>query len=63
MLILARKAGESIRIGDEVKLTVLRVRKNEVRLGLEAPREVLIRSPERDTTPASDESKKGSDDS
>ena len=47
MLILARKAGESIRIGTDVKVTVIRVRRNEIRLGFEAPREVEIRTPER----------------
>lgn len=48
MLILARKAGESIRIGDDVKLTVIRVRRNEIRLGFEAPRDVEIRTTERE---------------
>ncbi len=46
MLILARKAGESIRIGDAVKVTVIRVRRNEIRLGFEAPDDVTIRTPE-----------------
>lgn len=48
MLILARKAGESIRIGDDVKVTVIRVRRNEIRLGFEAPSDVKIRTPEQD---------------
>jgi carbon storage regulator len=48
MLILARKAGESIRIGDDVKVTVIRVRRNEIRLGFEAPDDVKIRAPEQD---------------
>jgi len=48
MLILARKAGESIRIGDDVKVTVIRVRRNEIRLGFEAPDGVQIRTPEQD---------------
>lgn len=48
MLILARKAGESIRIGDDVKVTVIRVRRNEIRLGFEAPDDVQIRTPEQD---------------
>jgi len=48
MLILARKAGESIRIGDDVKVTVIRVRRNEIRLGFEAPDDVEIRAPERE---------------
>ncbi|MEJ2604254.1 MAG: carbon storage regulator [Gammaproteobacteria bacterium] len=44
MLILARKAGESIRIGDDVKVTIVRVGRNEIRLGFEAPREIEIRT-------------------
>jgi carbon storage regulator CsrA len=52
MLILARKAGESIRIGDEVKVTVIRVRRNEIRLGFEAPDDVQIRTPEQDAAEA-----------
>jgi carbon storage regulator len=48
MLILARKAGESIRIGDDVKVTVIRVRRNEIRLGFDAPEDVKIRTPEQD---------------
>lgn len=48
MLILARKAGESIRIGDDVKVTVIRVRRNEIRLGFEAPSDVKIRTPDKD---------------
>lgn len=42
MLVLTRKSGESIVIGDEVVITVLEVRGGQVRLGVEAPREVTI---------------------
>jgi carbon storage regulator len=53
MLILARKAGESIRIGDDVKVTIVRVGRNEIRLGFEAPREIDIRTAEKgDDDPA-----------
>jgi carbon storage regulator len=42
MLVLTRKVGERIRIGDEVTLQVLEVRGGQVRLGLAAPADVRI---------------------
>lgn len=42
MLVLTRKLGENIRIGDSVKITVLEVRSGQVKLGIEAPPEVKI---------------------
>ena len=39
MLVLTRKLGENIRIGDSVKITVLEVRSGQVKLGIEAPPE------------------------
>ncbi len=42
MLVLTRKVGERIRIGDDVTLQVLEVRGGQVRLGLAAPAEVRI---------------------
>ena len=42
MLILTRKLGEVVRIGDEVTVRVLEVRGNQVRLGIDAPAEVRI---------------------
>lgn len=42
MLVLTRKVGERIRIGDEVTLQVLEVRGGQVRLGLAAPPDVRI---------------------
>ncbi len=42
MLVLTRKIGESIRIGDEVTVQVLEVRGGQVRLGLAAPASVRI---------------------
>ncbi|HEV7730605.1 MAG TPA: carbon storage regulator CsrA [Candidatus Binatia bacterium] len=42
MLILTRKLGEVIRIGDQVAVRVLEIRGNQVRLGVEAPTEVRI---------------------
>ncbi|HWG47619.1 MAG TPA: carbon storage regulator [Gemmataceae bacterium] len=42
MLVLTRKQGEQITIGDGIRLTVLAIEGNRVRLGLVAPREVSI---------------------
>lgn len=42
MLVLTRRAGESIHIGDEVVVTVLEVRGDVVRVGIRAPREVQV---------------------
>ena len=42
MLILTRKVGESITIGDDVKITVLGVQGQQVRLGIVAPQKVAV---------------------
>ena len=42
MLILTRKPGESIVIGDNVTITILGVRGNQVRLGTDAPIEISV---------------------
>lgn len=42
MLVLSRKKGESIVIGDNIVLTVVEVRGDKVRLGVEAPLEVPV---------------------
>ena len=42
MLVLTRKLGEVIRVGDAVSVHVLEVRGNQVRLGVEAPADVRI---------------------
>ncbi len=42
MLILTRRIGERLRIGDEVSVTVLDVNGNQVRLGIDAPKEVPV---------------------
>ncbi|MEE1286418.1 MAG: carbon storage regulator CsrA [Ruminobacter sp.] len=46
MLILTRRLGESLSIGDDVKLTVLSIKANQVRIGIEAPKEVSIQRTE-----------------
>lgn len=42
MLILSRKKDESIRIGDEIKVTVLELRGGQVRLGITAPVSIAV---------------------
>lgn len=42
MLILDRKVGESIRIGDDIKLVILDNEQGKVRVGIDAPREVSV---------------------
>jgi carbon storage regulator len=42
MLILTRRVGETLVIGDEVTVTVLGVRGNQVRLGVNAPKHVAV---------------------
>ena len=42
MLILTRRVGETLMIGDDVTVTVLGVKSNQVRIGVNAPREVAV---------------------
>ncbi len=42
MLILSRKMGESIHVGDSVTVTVLGVSRGQVKIGIEAPRELTV---------------------
>ena len=42
MLILTRKVGECVLIGDDISITVLSVRGNQVKLGVQAPKEVSV---------------------
>ena len=46
MLVLTRKPGQTIHIGNSVEVTVLAVRGERVQIGLNAPREVVIRRQE-----------------
>ena len=56
MLVLTRKLGEKIRIGDSITVTVVEVDRGKVRIGIEAPKDVRVMrdellNPDRDETP------------
>ena len=42
MLVLTRRVNETLMVGDEVTVTVLGVKGNQVRIGINAPREVAV---------------------
>lgn len=42
MLVLTRKPGQSVYIGDEVKVTLMEIRGNQIRVGIDAPSSVRI---------------------
>lgn len=42
MLILTRRVGETLMVGDEVTVTVLGVKGNQVRIGVNAPKDVAV---------------------
>jgi carbon storage regulator len=42
MLVLTRRSGESVMIGDDVVITVLEVRGDVIRLGIRAPRDIQV---------------------
>ena len=42
MLVLSRKVGEAIIIGQDIRVTVVEIRGKQVRLGIEAPAELLV---------------------
>jgi len=61
MLALSRKVGETILIGDQIKITVTRVERDTVRLSIDAPREIpilreelLTREPRPEPKPSKD---------
>jgi carbon storage regulator len=59
MLILTRRTGETLRIGDEVEVTIMAVNGSQVRIGIKAPRDIAVdreeiaerKQRERDPTP------------
>lgn len=52
MLVLSRKPGERIMIGDDVTVTIVRIGPNNVRIGIEAPRTMNIVREELQEPPA-----------
>jgi len=46
MLILSRRVGESVLIGEDISITVLRVKGNQVRLGVNAPKSIAVQREE-----------------
>ena len=42
MLILSRRNGESLKIGDDVTVTVLGIKGNQVRIAIDAPQEIAV---------------------
>lgn len=54
MLVLSRKVTERIRLGDNIVVTVVRVSGDRVRLGIEAPADVLVLRDELEARPKPD---------
>ncbi len=42
MLILTRRLGEGVKIGDNIKITVAKISKGQIKIGIEAPKDVVI---------------------
>ena len=42
MLTLTRRAGESLRIGDSIEVVVIEIKKSQVRIGIKAPKDVVV---------------------
>jgi len=42
MLVMQQKLGEVIKIGDDIKIIVMRIERHKVRLGIDAPKNLLI---------------------
>ena len=61
MLILTRRVGESLRIGDDVSVTVLGIKGSQVRLGVNAPKSVSVHREEVYDRINDENSKKGSE--
>ncbi len=51
MLVLSRRESERIRLGDSIVVTVVRVAGDRVRLGIEAPSDILVLRDELDARP------------
>ncbi len=46
MLVLSRKLGQSFRVGREVKITIVKIDRNSVRIGIDAPESVQVQRAE-----------------
>ncbi len=42
MLILTRKLGETVIVGDNIKITIVKINKQQVKLGVDAPKNVIV---------------------
>ncbi len=42
MLVLTRKLGETLLIGDNIKITVEKISKGQIKIGIDAPKEVVV---------------------
>ena len=54
MLILTRRVGEALKLGEDITVTVLDVRGNQVRIGIDAPKSVAIQREEIYNTAVTD---------
>ena len=59
MLVLSRKESEKIMLGDSIVLTIVRVSGDRVRVGIEAPSDMLILRKELDPNESKSENKNG----
>jgi carbon storage regulator len=59
MLVVRRRQGELIRIGEDVELRLLSIGKTSIRLGIEAPRSIAINMRQPQTEPADKASENG----
>ena len=50
MLVLRRKANQAVTIGNDVRVVVIAIEGDGVRLGIEAPRDIVVRRTEEDET-------------
>lgn len=57
MLVLTRRAGQTIHLGEQIKITMVRVRGGQVRLAVDAPKDVPIRRGELTARGAASQSK------